>query len=149
MLDSFKQKFSDLTKGLKDEVSRVKNRDFLEATVAGCALVANADGIVDPEEKRKMMGFMQTSDVLALYDTNQVIELFNKYNSNFEFDFGIGEAQALKTIAKLAKKPDEARLLVRACCVIGAADGNFDEHERAVVRRMCQELNLNPKDFGV
>lgn len=149
MLDSFKQKFNDMTKGLKDEVSRVRNRDFLEATVAGCALVANADGIVDPEEKRKMMGFLQTSDVLALYDTNQVIELFNKYNSNFEFDFGIGEAQALKTVSKLAKKRDEARLLIRACCVIGAADGNFDEHERAVVRRMCQELGLEPKDFGV
>jgi len=149
MFDSFKQKFNDMTKGLKEEVSRVRNRDFLEACVAGCALVANADGIVDPEEKRKMMGFMQSSDVLSLYDTNDVINLFNKYNSNFEFDFGIGEATALKTIGRMAKKPDDARLLVRVCCVIGAADGNFDEHERAAVRRMCQELNVDPKDFGV
>jgi len=149
MLESFRQKLGDMTKGMKDEVSRVRNRDFLEACVAGCALVANADGIVDPEEKRKMMGFMQTSDALSLYDTTDVINLFNKYNSNFEFDFGIGEATVLKTVGKMAKKPEEARLLVRVCCVIGAADGNFDEHERAAVRRMCQELKLDPKDFGV
>ncbi|AGA92347.1 tellurite resistance protein [Thioflavicoccus mobilis 8321] len=149
MLASFKQKFDQMSKGLKEEVSRLRNRDFLEGCVAGCALVANADGVVDPEEKRKMLGFMQTSDALSLYDTNDVIALFNKYNGNFEFDFGIGQAQALKTIAPLAKKPADARLLVRVCCVIGAADGNFDEHERAAVRRICQELSLDPEEFGV
>jgi len=149
MLEGLKQKFGQMSKGLKDEVARVRNREFLEACVAGCALVANADGIVDPEEKRKMMGFMQTSDALSLYDAKDVIELFNKYNANFEFDFEIGQAQALKTISGLAKKPENARLLVRVCCVIGSADGNFDEHERAAVRRICQELSLNPDDFGV
>lgn len=149
MLDGLKQKFGQMSKGLKDEVSRVRNREFLEACVAGCAIVANADGVVDAEEKRKMMGFMQTSDVLSLYDTKDVIELFNKYNGNFEFDYGIGEAQALKTIAGLKKKPENGRLLVRVCCVIGAADGNFDESERNAVRRICQELSLSPDEFGL
>lgn len=149
MLDLFRQRFTDMTRGLKEEVARVRNRDFLEACVAGCALVANADGVVKPDEKQKMMGFMQTSEVLSLYNASEVIALFNKYTSHFEFDFGIGEAQALKTIGKLGRKPDEARLLVRACCVIGAADGHFDDKERAVVRRMCLELGLDPNDFGL
>ena len=47
------------------------------------------------------------------------------------------------------KKPEEARLLVRVCCMIGAADGNFDDKERALVTDICRELELNPKDFDL
>ena len=39
--------------------------------------------------------------------------------------------------------------MVRVCCAIGAADGNFDDDEKAVVRKICAELNLNPKDFDL
>lgn len=39
--------------------------------------------------------------------------------------------------------------MVRVCCAIGAADGNFDEGEKTVVRKICAELSLNPKDFDL
>jgi len=40
-------------------------------------------------------------------------------------------------------------LMVRVCCAIGAADGNFDENEKTAVRNICAELGLNPKDFDL
>jgi tellurite resistance protein TerB len=39
--------------------------------------------------------------------------------------------------------------MVRVCCAIGAADGNFDNDEKAVVSKICTELGLNPKDFDL
>lgn len=147
MLASMKQKLQDMASGLKTEVTKATNRKFMDACTAGCAIVANADGSVSSEEKQKMMGFMRTSDVLSVFDMNEVIERFNAHCAKYEFDAGIGEAEALKVVAQLKSKPDEARLLVRACCVIAGADGNFEASERQAITRMCQELGLDASEF--
>lgn len=147
MLDSITKKMREMSQGLTNEVQRVKNKGFMEACVAGCAMIANADGVVSPEEKRKMMGFMRASDVLSLYDTDQVIKVFEKYCSKYEFDGEIGQAEALRAMSPLRTKPADARLLVRACCVIAGADGNFDADERAAVRLICAELGLVAEEF--
>ncbi|MCB1779650.1 MAG: tellurite resistance TerB family protein, partial [Candidatus Competibacteraceae bacterium] len=127
----------------------LRNKSFLEAVVAGCALVAHADGVVRAEEKQKMMGFLRNSEVLSAFSTEEVITIFDKYAKQFEFDYQIGQASALQAVAKVKDKSDEARLMVRVCCAIGAADGNFDDNEKAIVRKICAELNLNPKDFDL
>lgn len=134
---------------MKTEVAKFKNKTFLDAVVAGCTIVAHADGVAKPEEKQKMMGFLRSNDSLSVFDTSEVIELFEKHSKSFEFDFTIGEANALQTVAKLKGKDAEARLMVRVCCAVGASDGNFDDHEKAAVRKICNELGLNPKDFDL
>jgi len=148
-LEWLKQRYSEVTANLKTEVTKFKNKSFLEAVVAGCALVAHADGVVRPEEKQKMMGFLRTSEVLSAFSVEEVIAIFDKYSKQFEFDHQIGQASALQVVAKLKGKDAEARLMVRVCCAIGAADGNFDDSEKAVVRKICAELGLNSKDFDL
>lgn len=148
-LDWLKGRFNEVSNSLKTEVTRVRNRTFLEAVVSGCVLVAYADGIVKPEEKQKMMGFLQNSDVLSVFDVTEVIKTFEKVAKQFEFDAAIGEATALQTIGKLKNKESESRLMVRVCCAIGASDGDFDDSEKAMVRKICHELGLNPKDFDL
>src|SRR3989338_9969776 len=44
---------------LAEEIGKFKNREFMEAVVAGCALVAAADGDISASEKQKMVGFIQ------------------------------------------------------------------------------------------
>jgi tellurite resistance protein TerB len=148
-LEWLKDRFNEVSASLKTEVKKVRNKTFLESVVAGCALVAYADGVVKPEEKQKMMGFLQTSDVLSVFDVTEVIKAFEKAAKGFEFDAAIGEANALQTVGKLKGKDAEARLMVRVCCAVGAADGDFDEDEKAVVRKICGELGLNPKEFDL
>lgn len=148
-LEWLKQRYSEVSANLKSEVAKLRNKSFLEAVVAGCALVANADGTVRPEEKQKMMGFLRNSEVLSVFSTEEVITIFDKYAKQFEFDHQIGEASALQAVAKLKDKDAEARLMARVCCAIGAADGDFDQKEKAVVIKICAELGLNPKDFDL
>ena len=142
-------KYEEVSKNLKTEVTKIKNKQFLESVVAGVVAVAYVDGDVSSEEKNKMMGILRTNDVLSVFDSDKVIELFNKFVSKYEFDPGIGEMETLSVVGKLKGKDAEARLLVRVCCAIGAADGNFDDEEKAVVRKICGELGLNPKDFDL
>jgi len=134
---------------LTTEVKKFRNQEFMEAVVAGCALVAASDGNVSADEKKKMAGFIQNSDELRVFDMTQVIGAFNRAIEKFEFDEEIGRAEALRAIAKIGKKPDAARLLVRVCCAIGSADGSFDEKEQAVCRQICRELGLTPADFDL
>jgi tellurite resistance protein TerB len=148
-LDWLKGKIGEVSKGLKDEVTRIKNTTFLEGVVAGCTIVAYADGVVKAEEKQKMIGFLKNNDMLSVFDTGKVIALFEKYSGRFEFDRSIGEADCLGTVGKLKSKTQEAKLLVRVCCAIGASDGNFDDTEKQAVRKICKELGLDPTEFDL
>jgi tellurite resistance protein TerB len=52
-LEWLKQRFNEVSTGLKAEVTKIRNKSFLEATVAGCVIVAHADGIVKPAKSRR------------------------------------------------------------------------------------------------
>ncbi|MCO6439845.1 MAG: tellurite resistance TerB family protein [Nitrococcus mobilis] len=148
-LNWLKGKFNEVSKSLKDEVTKIRNQTFLEGVIAGCALVAYADGVVKPEEKQKMMGFMRNNDIMSVFKTEDIIKLFEKFSGRFEFDRQIGEMDAFAAIAKVKSKPDQARLLVRVCCAIASSDGDFDEQEKQAVRKVCNELGLDPADFDL
>lgn len=134
---------------MSEEVTKYRNRDFMDAVVAGCAIVAAADGTVSGEEKQKMMGYMQASDELKVFKTADVIASFNDVTAKFDFDATIGRGEALRKIAKIKGKDGADRLLVRVCCAIGAADGDFDAQERAAVVLICNELGLAPAEFDL
>lgn len=133
---------------LIDEVKKFKNQDFLEAITAACALVAAADGTIDSSEKQKMAGYVQRSEELKVFDVSKVITAFNKYIDSLEFDVSIGKFNCLKAIKKISE-PDAKGILVRVACAIGAADGDFDDDEKEVVREICKELKLQPADFSL
>lgn len=130
------------------EVAKFKSRDLLEAVIAGCTMVAYADGGISTEEKRKMLNYLKLSDQLKVFNKDDIIKTFQKYAEKFEFDNIIGIGEVMQTVQKFRNKP-QAQLVVRICCAIGAADGNFDELEQTVVRKMCLELGLNPADFDL
>lgn len=149
VLNWLKENVQKARAGMAAEVSKFRNRSFMEAIVAGCALVAAADGSIDSSEKQKMAGFMQNSDELKNFAMPDVIKFFEKIVANFEFDHAIGKAEALKVIGKIKGKDDQARLLVRVTCAIGAADGDFDADERKMVADICRELGLDPSEFDL
>ncbi len=146
--DWVKRNVTNARETMNNEITKFKSKDLLEAIVAGCALVSYANGSVLPEEKQKMMGYLKNSDQLKAFDSSDVIDKFQSYISKLEFDTTIGTGEAMQAIGKFRDK-QQAQLIVRVCCAIGAADGDFDDDEKAVVRRMCSELGLNPADFDL
>ena len=149
MLDWLKSNAAAARELLSNEVTKFKNREFMDAVVAGCALVAAADGNISSAEKQKMTGYIQNSSELKVFDLKDVIQSFQDICGKFEFDAEIGRAEALRIVGKLRGNEDAGRLLVRVCCAIGGSDGSFDEKEQAVCRTICTELGLNPADFDL
>jgi tellurite resistance protein TerB len=144
--DTITNAASNLRQGLADEVTKFRSAAFMEAVTAGCAMVASADGTISAAEKQKMASFIKQSDALKVFDFAKVIESFNGWTAKIEFDHTIGRGECLAAIEKLRGKP-EARLLVRVCIAIGAADGTFDADEKKVVGSICQVLEINPSEF--
>jgi len=134
---------------MQTEIGKFKNKELMEGIVAGCAIVAYADGNASSAEKQKMMGFVKQSDALKVFGTDKVVETFQKYIGKFEFDAAIGKGEAMTAITRLKSKPEQAQLLVRVCIAIGASDGNFDNLEQQAVTGICHELGLNPKNFDL
>lgn len=133
---------------LTAEVSKFRNREFMEAVIAACALTAYADGNVSSDEKQKMIRYAGSADELKHFGSDKVIAFFQSVLAKFEFDVGIGRAEALKIIGKVRNNPEQARMVVRVAGVIASADGDFDEKEKAVIKQICQELGLNHEEFN-
>ena len=134
---------------LKAEALKFKNKDFLHAAMAGSALLALADGEVTPDEKRKMVKFIENYEPLSVFKTTEIINSFNDFVSQLEFDNELGEAKALQAIGKMKKNDEAARLILRLVIAIGAADGDFDDYEKAMARKIALELSLEPADFDL
>lgn len=149
MLNWLKDRSNEARSKMTAEVSKFRNREFMEAVVAACGMVAAADGHISPDEKRKMLGYLERAEELKHFETTKVIEFFNKVTGNYDFDSAIGKAEALKVIGKVRSKPEQARMVVRVACVIGASDGDFDDDEKATVRTICGDLGLDPAEFDL
>lgn len=148
-LSWLRTRFNEVKSEVAAEVTKFRNREMMEAVVAGCTMIAYADGVVTPDEKQKMVGFMRQSDALKVFGMDQVIASYNKYAGKFDHDPQMGQAEALRAIAKLRGKEGEARLLVRVCCAIGAADGTFDDNEKESTKKICHELGVDPAEFDL
>ncbi|GGN98920.1 tellurite resistance TerB family protein [Saccharibacillus kuerlensis] len=148
-MSSFQSWLNKTKTGLQDQVGRFKNKDLLDAIVAGCALVSVADGTIDSAERQKMEVYIGRSEQLKVFNLSEAIDRFNHFAGSMEFDVMVGKQEALQAIAKFKSKPEVGRIVVGVCCAIGAADGDFDEQEKAAVRDICNVLNLKSEDFGL
>ena len=145
LYDQAKAKVSEF----KTDVLKYKSKDFLHAALGGSALVIMADGNIDANEKSKMMRFIQSNDVLSVYDTSEVVKVWKDYIETLELDADIGEAKALGAIGKVKGKAEQSRLVMRMIIAIGAADGDFDADEKHVACVIAQELGLDPAEFDL
>ncbi|MGV8899613.1 MAG: tellurite resistance TerB family protein [Burkholderiaceae bacterium] len=142
-LNSLKTKAGEL----KTEALKYKNKDFLNASMAGSALIAMADGNISAEEKQKMIKFIETHDALSIFTTNDVIKAFQDFVAQIEFDKDIGEAKAYQALGKMKSNIEASRLLMRMIIAIAASDGDFDDAEKNVAIKIAKELAVNPSEF--
>lgn len=145
--DSFLNQLKTKASELKTEALKFKNKDFLNAAMAGSALIAMADGSVSAEEKQKMIKFIEGNDALSVFSTSDVIKAFQEFIGQLEFDKDIGEAKAYQALGKMKSNTEASRLLIRMIIAIAASDGNFDASEKNVATKIAKELGLNPSEF--
>jgi tellurite resistance protein TerB len=131
------------------EVHEAQNEHLMEGIVAGCALVAYADGWVTQEEHDRMLGLIRGFAPIAVFGLDEVTATFDAMTARFTADQAGGEAAALDAVARVKGVQRYPALLVEACCAIAAADGGFDAEERLAAIRICEILGLDAEDFNL
>ncbi|MBQ0884312.1 tellurite resistance TerB family protein [Streptomyces sp. RM72] len=147
--DRFKESASQMQTQLVAKKNDLKSGAFRDASMAMCALVAAADGSVDPSERQRVAQLISTNEVLQNFPADDLRRRFEENLDKLTADFAFGKVGILQEIAKAKKKPAEARAVVQIGIVIGGADGDFDKDERAVVREACYALDLPPHEFDL
>ncbi|MEI5034053.1 TerB family tellurite resistance protein [Streptomyces sp. S1A(2023)] len=147
--DRIKESASSMQTQLEAKKNDLKSGSFRDASMAMCALVAAADGSIDPSERQRVATLISTNDVLRNFPADDLQRRFNAYLDQLTADFAFGKVSVLQEIAKAKKKPAEARAVVQIGIVIGGADGDFDPSEQAVVREACFALDLPPHEFDL
>nr|WP_088186189.1 TerD family protein [Desulfosporosinus sp. FKA] len=135
------------TENAKNVVNKYMGKDLTDALVAGSALVAMADGVIDPSEREKLIDYFRTSQEMRGINIRDVDSRFTEFVQKIKNDPMLGKAEALRAVGKVAHKPEAARLVVRLCCAIGFADGEFSPVEKNVVSEICREVHLDPREF--
>ncbi|WEG14625.1 TerD family protein [Pullulanibacillus sp. KACC 23026] len=124
-----------------------KTPEVLDAIVAGFALVATADGILDPAERQKVTEFVNQSEELRTFGPYQVLNRFDHFVNLINQDRYSGRAAAFRALGRARTKQGIGSLIVRYGIALGYADGYFAPEEKQVITEMCQELGLNPNDY--
>ena len=127
----------------------LKSGSFRDASMAICALVAAADGTIDPSERRKVAGLITSNEVLSNFPADQLLQIFNGYCDKLTADFDFGKVSVIQDIGKTKKKPAEARAVIQIGIIIGGADGTFDKAEQNVVKEACFAVGLAPSEFDL
>ncbi|MEU8952287.1 TerB family tellurite resistance protein [Streptomyces sp. NPDC048489] len=147
--DRLKESASTMQTQLMAKKNDLKSGAFRDASMAMCALVAAADGSVDPSERQRVAQLIATNEVLQNFDADDLRRRFDDNLNKLTADFAFGKVSVLQEVAKAKKKPAEARAVIQIGIVIGGADGDFDKTEQAVVREACFTLDLPPHEFDL
>jgi tellurite resistance protein len=121
---------------------QLKGRRFRDAAVAMCALVAAADGRIDPAERDGLRAFLATDPVMANFPTDELERVFDQRLAALAADFEAGKQAALGEVAKLRGRPAEAVAVLRLGEVMGRIDGAFPPVEQAVLAEAETVLGL-------
>ncbi|KUF13423.1 MULTISPECIES: tellurite resistance TerB family protein [Streptomyces] len=129
--------------------TELKSGAYRDASMAMCALVAAADGNVDPAERQHVENLILQNDVLQNFPPEQLRQRFNKHVDQLSANFQHGKAEAMQEIAKASKKQTEAKAVVQTGFVVAGADGYIAPAEEQVLREACQALGVSPQEFGL
>ncbi|MER7180948.1 TerB family tellurite resistance protein [Streptomyces hyaluromycini] len=147
--DRIKDSATQMQTQLVAKKNDLKSGAFRDASMAMCALVAAADGTIDPAERQRVAQLISTNEVLQNFPADDLRRRFEENLNKLTADFAFGKVSVLQEVAKAKKKPAEARAVIQIGIVIGGADGDFDKTEQAVVREACYTLDLPPHEFDL
>jgi tellurite resistance protein TerB len=136
---------SDLKDGLKHKARQFNNATFKNSLMAVCALIAAADGTIEPEEKTKVAKLIGSNEALADFDAVELRDTFLGYCDKAKDEFA--RFDLLSEVRKIKGHRDQAETAMKIGLIIANADGNFDDSEKKVVVELCKALGLPSEDY--
>jgi tellurite resistance protein len=131
------------------QMERHRNRPFLKASMAACALAAVADGSPTFSERIRVDQILETLETLKVFDPHDGVELFNKYSKGILEAPRDGRAKALAAVQAVTKNTDTAALIVRICLAVAESKGEKTLVDQIEIVMLCSMLGVEPIEAGL
>lgn len=139
----------NLIENYQDHLERQRNRPFLRATMAACALVASADGEVSFGERVRVDQILATLDKLQVFDPHVGIDLFNEFTDAILENPKQGHEDAWCALEEGAPDTETRKLLIRICLAVCEANGDMPLVDQIEIVSLCNRLGLDAERLGL
>lgn len=146
-LDSAQDLAHKVSQEIKGKIARYQNQNFRDACMATCALVAMADGVLQDDERKKVIACIQNNEALKHFSATVLRDLFLGFCEQAKDDFT--KVEVIKAIRKVKAEHDFADMVVKIGIIIAKSDKDFADVEKAVIKSIISELGLNESDYDL
>lgn len=129
--------------------NKVKNKDIMEAIVAGCLLIAAADGEIEASEIEKMGKLISANESLSAFKSTEINATIQRFTNLLEVDFGFGKKKILDELADIADDRRQCEDVLLSMMAIAKANGKIEDVEKSILLQVANTLRLNPADFDL
>ncbi len=128
--------------------NRLINEDYMKAFTGCFALVVCADGVVEESETEKVREYIRTNlKFIKGYEIVTVMNQFTNYVNVINCDIEEGRGRVYKVLQEIKGKTEASKALIRICCNLAEAGGDFNEAEKNVIKEICEKLNVDYREF--
>lgn len=135
-----------LLEKLVAEVRYHRNKDFLKAIMAACALTALADQEIKLSERYRIFHAFAREPALMELDVNKAVDILDDYIFALRQEGDSAKQVLYAKVRRMAGKHKRARTLMRVAYLIMTADEEVTETEMAAFRQLCALLDLDPAE---
>lgn len=129
---------------LVHEARHYRNKDFLEAVMAVCALIALADDEFQAIERQRIFQAFASVPALRELDFHQALKLLKAHVEALDRDGPAAKQMLYKKVGRMAGRHKRVRTLMRLAYLIILADEEVHEGELGEFRHICRLLDLEP-----
>jgi prepilin-type processing-associated H-X9-DG protein len=125
---------------LTSEVATAGRDELMEAMIGACAMIAYADGHVDPRERRRVLKLMRSIPAFTGFSGEIVAEEFDRHQRAFEYEPSLAREKVLDNIKALKPHVSSVRMLLFACQNVLEADGIYHPQEYQALKEVSEAL---------
>lgn len=145
MLNKFTEFLAEIADQGAVMANRLKDKTTFRRIVYAAYLMGRADGSIDAEEKTALAKFIAKD--FSHFKIQDIVNIIKQCDEKMEFDEILGEQEIMDEIARADKEAGEQ--ILRLVCYIGSSDGNFDEDEKALARKIATLVQVEPTRYGL
>jgi tellurite resistance protein TerB len=128
---------------------KIQNQQIMEAVVAGCMLVAMADGTLSKAEREKMDKLLSTNDQLSAFKPSEIRKVMQRFENQLDADFGVGKKRMLDQIGDISDNSDSCEEVFLNMLAIAKADGEVEPAEAKVLQEVARLLGINLAEYNI
>lgn len=144
----FGKKLTDKFLNAKAAAKKIENKDLMEAIIAGCVLVAFADGELEPSEEKSLADMIQANENLRHFGT-EIGATIERFVTQMRASKHLGKIKIMRELGDVKNNPRDAEEVFANMVTIAEADGEVEPEELKVLKEVGSVLGIRLADFGI